>query len=219
MAKRVKGITYTTGKTKINNDPNTVRSFKINLAHGRKKGFKNSRKRHVSEMEEVITGWLGGIFILLPLALFLIYCFPRFFLPIIFMLILSVIVTKIGKHIKNTDKLKGKEKNLKEHGNSFNDKMIHFVRDSDTEAVKTQLEERGYGGNFMSGTGETALEIAIHNKNKFIIAYLIKFGALPQLRDLTAAAKSEDPEIIEMIKTGNHQRIIRRYELLDKKSI
>ena len=170
------------------------------------------RKKYVSETEEVIKGWLGGIFILLPLALFLIYCFPKFFLAVFFIGIVLLIIRLLeGK------KSKEKHKEMVIQQNEFSNEIIHYVLMDNTEAVKNELEKRGYGGNFTANTGETALELAILNRNKFIIAYLIKYGALPQPSDLKAAIESNEPEIIEMIKTGHHLRIIKRYELLSKK--
>ncbi|MED3962846.1 hypothetical protein [Niallia taxi] len=170
------------------------------------------RKKYVSETEEVIKGWLGGIFILLPLALFLIYCFPKFFLVVIFMVIVFLIVRLLeGK------KNKEKHEEMVIQKNDLSNEIIQYVLMDNTEAVKNELEKRGYGGNFKANTGETALELAILNRNKFIIAYLIKYGALPQPRDLKAAMESKEPEIIEMIKTGHHLKIIKRYELLSKK--
>lgn len=52
-----------------------------------------------------------------------------------------------------------------------------------------------------------------------MIAYLIKYGAIPLPKDLKEAMASNNTEIIEMIKTGKHLNVIKEYELLTKKTI
>lgn len=95
----------------------------------------------------------------------------------------------------------------------FGNKVIHYVLTDNIESLKKLLDQRGYGGNFHAETGESALEIAILNQNKYMIAYLMKYGAIPQPRDLKAAITTNDTGIIEMVKTGNHLNAIREYEL------
>jgi ankyrin repeat protein len=118
--------------------------------------------------------------------------------------------------MKSSRKVKQKNKDLEDKEKLFQGDLIHYVITDNIEAVKRLLDKRGYGGNFRAKTGESVLEIAILNNSKYMIAYLIKYGAIPQPRDIKAAITNGNPEIIEMIKTGKHLVLIKEYELLKK---
>ncbi|MES1038965.1 hypothetical protein [Peribacillus simplex] len=133
--------------------------------------------------------------------------------PIIIFMIVIFSVMKRARKVKQA------ENDIKEQGKLLNNDIIRYVLNDNVEAIKKKLEQRGYGGNFIARTGESALEIAIINKNKYMIAYLIKYGATPLPKDLKTAMASNDSEIIEMIKTGKHLKVIKEYELLTKKTI
>lgn len=131
--------------------------------------------------------------------------------PIVIFIFIMLALKKLNR------KTIQKNKDLNEKERLLTNDLIHYVLTDNVEAVKKQLERRGYGGNFKASTGETALELAILNNSKYMIAYLIKYGAIPQPRDLKAALTSKNPDIIQMIKTGKHLSMIKEYELLRKK--
>jgi len=81
MGRSRKGIHMTTGRTRKGGDPNAIKSFRIDLAPS-KSIFKKQRRRKKSPQSDTwdaVVGWLGGIFILLPIILFFIYLLPVFF--------------------------------------------------------------------------------------------------------------------------------------------
>ena len=89
-------LTYKTGRSASNNDPNQIKTFRIGGENPVPKSRRRKRKNIVSEWEEVIIGYLGGIFVLLPLLLFFIYLFPKFFLGLGAVLILLYIFKKLS---------------------------------------------------------------------------------------------------------------------------
>lgn len=60
--------------------------------------------------------------------------------------------------------------------------------------------------------GESVLEKAIKNENPIIIAYLVKYGALPNLRETRIADQSKNLKVVEIVRTGQHLKIIENYE-------
>jgi hypothetical protein len=111
--------------------------------------------------------------------------------PVILFIFIILVVMKSNRKVKQGNK------DLMEKDRLLISDLIHYVLTDNIEAVKKLLDRRGYGGNFKAGTGESVLEIAILNNSKYMIAYLIKYGAIPQPRDLKAAITSGNPEIIE----------------------
>ncbi len=73
--------------------------------------------------------------------------------------------------------------------------------------------EKGQGGPYSKDkTGESALHLAIMKDNKYMVAYLIKFGAIPSPKEIDVAFNYNNKEIIEMVRTGNHLKHIKEYE-------
>jgi hypothetical protein len=93
--------------------------------------------------------------------------------------------------------------------------LINSILNNDTEGVIRSIDHQSGLGR-KSQSGETALELAIQKNNKYIVAYLIKYGAYPVEKEMEVALKYGNKEIIEMVKTGNHQKLVREYELLRK---
>ncbi|MGE6489659.1 hypothetical protein [Paenisporosarcina sp. NPDC076898] len=86
---RAKGVRMKIGRTRKYGDPNDIQSFSIDFTPP-KSVFRKPRKRpRVSDTEEAIVGWLGGIFILLPILLFLIYLLPEFF-GVVFLVVFGI---------------------------------------------------------------------------------------------------------------------------------
>lgn len=97
-----------------------------------------------------------------------------------------------------------------------NNVLINSILNNDTEGVIMSLDKYRAGPISKSLSGETALEMAIQKDNKYIVAYLIKYGALPIANEMGTALKYGNKEIIKMVKTGNHLKLIKEYELLRK---
>ncbi|WP_064091525.1 hypothetical protein [Rossellomorea aquimaris] len=57
------------------------------------------------------------------------------------------------------------------------------------------------------------MELAILKNNKYIVAYLIKYGSIPNAKEMKTAINNENEVIIEMVRTGKHLNIIKEYEL------
>ena len=91
-------IKYKTGKVNKWDDPNQINTFKTVGGNPFKKGRRRKRKKAVeSELEEIIKGYLGGIFILLPMLLFFIYLFPKFFVGLAVVLLFLYHLKKLPK--------------------------------------------------------------------------------------------------------------------------
>ncbi|UYG93814.1 hypothetical protein [Cytobacillus firmus] len=59
----------------------------------------------------------------------------------------------------------------------------------------------------------TANKKQLCQNNKFIIAYLISYGALPNTIERKAAIESGNQEITDLVITGKHLAIINEYEV------
>lgn len=94
--------------------------------------------------------------------------------------------------------------------------LISNILKNDVEGVKRSFEKYGAAPHSKSQSGESALELAIQKNNKYIIAYLIKYGAIPNAIEREAAFLKGNKEIIEIVETGNHLKIIREYEFFKK---
>ncbi|WP_342429885.1 hypothetical protein [Neobacillus sp. FSL H8-0543] len=94
--------------------------------------------------------------------------------------------------------------------------LIDNILNNDTEGVKRSFESYRAAPHSKSQFGESALELAIQKDNKYIVAYLIKYGAIPNALEREVAFKIGNNEIIEMLETGNHLRLIREYEFFKK---
>ncbi|MEH7250123.1 hypothetical protein V7114_25575 [Neobacillus niacini] len=117
--------------------------------------------------------------------------------------------------------LKKKEKHKPLENNPLIDRpeskiLIDNILNNDTEGVKKSFESYRAAPHSKSQLGESALELAIQKDNKYIVAYLIKYGAIPNAKEREKAFKSGNKEIIEMLQTGNHLRLIREYEFFKK---
>lgn len=94
--------------------------------------------------------------------------------------------------------------------------LISNILNNDVDGVKRSFDKYRAAPHSRSQSGESALELAIQKNNKYIIAYLIKYGAIPNAIEREAAYKNGNKEIIEMVETGNHLRLIREYEFFKK---
>jgi ankyrin repeat protein len=117
--------------------------------------------------------------------------------------------------------LKKKEKHRHSENNPLIDRpenkiLIENILNNDTEGVKRSFKSYRAAPHSKSQFGESALELAIQKDNKYIVAYLIKYGAIPNAIEREEALKSGNTEIIEMLETGNHLRLIREYEFFRK---
>ncbi len=97
-----------------------------------------------------------------------------------------------------------------------NKTLINNILNNDTEGVKRSLDRYGAAPHSKSQSRESALELAIKMDNKYIIAYLIKYGAIPNALEREVANRNGNNEIIEMVQTGNHLKLIREYEFFKK---
>lgn len=91
MARRY-GVTYKTGRTHKGGDPNAVKSFSVNMP-ATKSMFKKQKRRYVSNTEAEIVGYLS-LLIWIPLLLFFIYVFPKFFAFVFFLIVLKLIISR-----------------------------------------------------------------------------------------------------------------------------
>ncbi|USK61845.1 hypothetical protein [Peribacillus asahii] len=105
------------------------------------------------------------------------------------------------------------QKNIQQNNN-----LINSILSNNTEVVIKNLESRKYGVHSKAKSGESALELAILKDNKYMVAYLIKYGALPNPKELKTAIKCKNEEIIHVVRTGKYQKIILEYKLLKKNS-
>ncbi|MDR7080666.1 ankyrin repeat protein [Neobacillus niacini] len=117
--------------------------------------------------------------------------------------------------------LKKKEKHKRPENNPLIDRpenkiLIDNILNNDTEGVKRSFESYRAAPHSKSQLGESAIELAIQKDNKYIVAYLIKYGAIPNAIEREEAFKSGNKEIIEMLETGNHLRLISEYEFFKK---
>ncbi|MBX9972533.1 hypothetical protein [Cytobacillus firmus] len=94
--------------------------------------------------------------------------------------------------------------------------LLSNVMDNDVEGVIRSFEKYRSPPHSKSQSGESALEIAIRNENKYIVAYLIKYGALPNAIEREAAFRKGNKEIIELVESGKYLKIIREYEFFKK---
>lgn len=118
--------------------------------------------------------------------------------------------------------LKNKEKNKPTENNQLierpeNNVLINSILNNDIEGVIRSFEEYRATPHSKSHSGESALEIAIREENKYIVAFLIKYGAYPNAIEREKAFKRGNKEIIEIVNTGNHLNLIREYEFFKKK--
>lgn len=120
------------------------------------------------------------------------------------------------KFIEEQKKIIIPMKKIQENFQVKNNVLINSILNNDTEGVILSFEKYSTAPHSKSQTGETALELAIQKNNQYIVAYLIKYGLLPNANELKTALKYGNKEIIEMVKTGNHKKQISDYELLRK---
>lgn len=92
--------------------------------------------------------------------------------------------------------------------------LISCVVDNNTEGVRRCLLAK-LSPNPKSQSGESAFELAIRNNNTVMVAYLIKYGAVPNSREMQAGQYA-NPEIKQMLKTGMHLKYINEYEKMVK---
>ncbi|SES44490.1 ankyrin repeat domain-containing protein [Psychrobacillus sp. OK032] len=114
---------------------------------------------------------------------------------------------------KNTNTVKS---NFTENIPEGNKLLINSILNNDVEGVILSFDKYKAGAHSKSQTGQTALELAIQKDNKYIVAYLIKYGAFPNAHEVETALKYGNNEIIKMVKSGNHKKIISDFELLRK---
>lgn len=100
---------------------------------------------------------------------------------------------------------------------SGNQILIDFILNENIDGVISILSQGKAGPHAMAGNGQSALELAIAKDNKFLVAYLIKFGAFPNQKERQLALKKGNFEIIEMVKTGHHLKVISEYEMKYKR--
>ncbi|WP_404322761.1 ankyrin repeat domain-containing protein [Cytobacillus firmus] len=90
--------------------------------------------------------------------------------------------------------------------------LIDSILNNDIEGVVKSLNNYRAAPHSKSEAGKSAMELAISQNNKFIIAYLIKYGAFPNKIETKAAIESGNKEIMELVITGKHLAIIKEYE-------
>src|SRR4051812_18119912 len=69
-----------------------------------------------------------------------------------------------------------KEKVVSQPTKQSNDELINCILKNHTDGVIRCLETRQLGVYSKAKSGESALELAIHKDNKYMVAYLIKYG-------------------------------------------
>ncbi|KON88899.1 hypothetical protein AF332_20250 [Sporosarcina globispora] len=94
--------------------------------------------------------------------------------------------------------------------------LISNVLNNDVEGVIRSFEKYRAAPHSKSQSGVSALELAIENDNKYIVAFLIRYGALPNAIEKEAAFKKGNQGIIELVETGKYLKIIREYEFFKK---
>lgn len=105
---------------------------------------------------------------------------------------------------------KDKKSKLELEVDRKNKELINFILTNNIRGVIKSLE-RHQAVNPKTKSGESAMELAILKNNKYIVAYLIKYGAIPNAREIKLALKCGNKEIINMVRTGNHLRYIEEY--------
>lgn len=94
--------------------------------------------------------------------------------------------------------------------------LINSILSNDIEGVILSFDQHKAAPHSKSQSGETALELAIQKDNKYMVAYLIKYGAYPNAHEKETALRYGNKEIMNMVQTGIHTKFIREYELLRK---
>ncbi|WP_227394384.1 hypothetical protein [Jeotgalibacillus aurantiacus] len=89
--------------------------------------------------------------------------------------------------------------------------LDHIVNDN-VEGVKYCLKNDLCPVNPRTVSGESAVELAILKENKYILAYLIKYGAAVTAREVKVAHLVRNYEIIDLIKQGTYLEVILEYE-------
>lgn len=86
------------GRTKTNSDPNQLH---ITSFGGTPRSIirKQGRKRIKSDIELEIQGWLGLIFIMIPMFLFFLWLFPKFFILLSVFIFIIWLLIKLDKKV------------------------------------------------------------------------------------------------------------------------
>ncbi|WP_338780333.1 hypothetical protein [Metabacillus sp. FJAT-52054] len=102
----------------------------------------------------------------------------------------------------------GKNKKTKESPNI----LIESIISNNVTSLAAALEAN-CTPHTKSQSGHSALELAIAKNNKYMVAYLMKYGAAPNSKEVNAAIKNNNEEIISLVTTGEHAAILNEYSL------
>ncbi|MBS2967925.1 hypothetical protein J9317_03940 [Metabacillus sp. KIGAM252] len=102
----------------------------------------------------------------------------------------------------------GKNKEPKEPNNI----LINSIINNNVTSLAAALEAN-HGPHSKAASGHSALELAIARNNKYMVAYLMKYGAAPNAKEISAAIKHNNKDIIQLVTTGEHTAILNEYNL------
>ncbi|AZB41853.1 hypothetical protein CEF21_05790 [Bacillus sp. FJAT-42376] len=102
----------------------------------------------------------------------------------------------------------GKNKKRKEPDNI----LISSILSSNVTSLAAALEQN-HTPCSKSASGHSAMELAITKNNKYMVAYLMQYGAAPNSKELKKAIRLKNHEIISLITTGDHAAVLNEYSL------